>query len=305
MHKRIVRLVKSKVENGTVLSEELQTVIAQVLSEKTGRLVVGIRLSDCLCGCQAKVFVIDTLPHYQRYALKLYSMQAPHNPRTSAENEFRALQTFYGACRGRPDIAVPEPLALLERDPGYLMRHLEGRCLVPYLRHARLDSLSTSLLAKRIVDGLAIFYGSVGGVYGDFQPRNLLVGSDLRVGFLDPTIPDPGHLAIVANRRFAPWSADMGYWLFSVLVKSISRPLPQLNGGRPLWHLTQHLFIRECNLVGGTRAEAFALEVTRIADRFFRCLDRNPRERLLRVLGRTVLKVAARSIFQYRSPYPS
>jgi RIO1 family protein len=130
--------------------------------------------------------------------------------------EFDALRLFHEALISRGNLRCPQPIAISPDGSAYLMTFLEG---VRIDRHPPKESRERKRIVEAILHGLAIYYEKVGGLYADFQPRNIIVDRRI-VGFIDPTLAAETHDRIGRQLAHQPATADVGYWLYSLAAQT-------------------------------------------------------------------------------------
>jgi hypothetical protein len=200
-----------------------------------------------------------------RYAIKVFNSRLASNELLA--REVAALEVFHGALGDKDDLGCPKPMASSAELCCYLMTYEAGGPIERALRGRPLAAYKE--VAERVVAGLMLFHGSVGDIYGDFHPGNVLVARGERVIFLDPGIPkvdNPTFARLADELRFSPGSVDLGYWTFTVASRmarlAIARPPAALRR----WRFTEELLPLAAHRMAPAHEEqAFLLEVLRAA----------------------------------------
>jgi hypothetical protein len=239
-------------------------------------------------GKQATVLLVGGEPgSAAQYAVKVFPQR--QTSREAIRYEVAALERFRAALEARDDLACPSPVASSDELCVYVMTLEEGRRMEQALIERPASAWRE--VAERIVAGLDLYYRSVGDVYGDFQPRNLLLGPRDKVIFLDPGIPNvenPTYSRLAAELEYSPGSVDLGYWLH-VVVSRFFRLLvtrPRVAFGR--WRFTVELLARTAQTMAPRgEARSFLLEVRRAGRQHLAWLRTNSGSRgmLVSVLG--------------------
>lgn len=232
-------------------------------------------------GSQGRVVLLQTSPGApvtERVVLKM--ARAPQAG--LLQREFKALQALHRALGSAHDARSPRPLGLHPEGSAYLMTFEDGapigsKPLAPEIRAKLVDALLHALL---------LYYEATGDLYGDLQPKNLLVGP-AGLCLIDPTLDAEIHRELASTMTHAPASADLAYWLYSVLST-----LPRSSVTAPQAALRTASFtgalLRAAPDRFGAPVEAFTREVARGAEvRLDRLARAKPmRGRVIRALAR-------------------
>lgn len=158
----------------------------------------------------------------QRFILKIFTRNYRHNSPEGFKREVMALRKFHAALEKRniTHISCPRVIIANSKEMYYVMSYLEGGNLDDYLARANTFNHHINDVTDILIEGISIFYDAVGQIYGDFQPKNIIIGNNWNVGFVDPTIPNPffGDLHSMLSCSYG--AADFGYWLYSVAIQS-------------------------------------------------------------------------------------
>jgi hypothetical protein len=163
-------------------------------------------------------------------------------------------------------VTVPEPLLLLERRRGYVMRCVHGLPLHERFRTVRaLSGSAIRDLATRLVRGLGAYHESTGLPFADFNPRNVLLDPDLRAGLLDPNVPPARFDRVAARVRYAPWSLDLGYWTGDLAGRGIKLGILHPRATLAVWRLTIALIEAVERTFPARARDGFRREVLKVA----------------------------------------
>jgi len=220
------------------------------------------------------------------FVLKRFSPQYAYNSREAVRTEYEALSTFHRALDGANlGCKAPEPLGILENDLAYLMRYESGTPLSERVPERR----QVAKVCVIIIRGLDCFHRSVGAIYGDFQPGNVLL-SEGRIVFLDMTIPNPFYQNEQFRRLqyFFP-ATDIGYWIYTVsaqflraFAKDSWQALKQLD-------MARELVCEAAQFFAATDQAHFYADVRAVVAAHFQRLSRGSGKGwLLSVFGRSV-----------------
>jgi hypothetical protein len=259
-----------------------------------------LQVERALRGRQADVSILAVLDQRTgtrgRVVLKRLREDYVHNSAESLRSEFDALRAMSRSTVRAEGTRVvfPWPLEISSTNLAFLMGFLEG---VPLDEHFRSPTYRVDRrLPRAILEGLRCYYSEMGTLYGDFQPGNLLV-RDGTLGFLDPTIPNPLYERTAAELTLAPLSADLGFWLYAVIVR-VRRLALQPRQGIRLLSFTVRL-LREAAADLPPERRAILLSETRSAAAVYLrpLLRQRPRNllqyRIASLLGLAVTKLAA------------
>lgn len=229
----------------------------------------NVRVVESRSGKQGTCFVLEGREGRGKAVLKTMSPLRPANTPESAEREYKALELFYQETKAHPNVGAPEPLEHFGGRLGYLMGHVDAPGLEDLLEADRLDDEELRTVAGRVVSALGLYYDSVGELYGDFQPRNVLVRpSSLRVFLLDPTPTNSFQQMLGEGAPYSPASADLGYWAYSVAARSVKQGLVGSKLPAKLYGLTSEMISRACETFDDGAPEGFRDAVFAVAGRY-------------------------------------
>lgn len=239
--------------------------LARALAE---RGVVDTRVVGRSAGAQGTCFVLEVRPGNEKLVLKTMSPARPSNTREAAEREYRALEVFHETTRGYSWVSAPEPLVLFKEQLGYLMRYVDAPNLHDLLEAGSLRGGDTRVIAGRIVDALELYHRSVGVMYGDCHPANILVRPSLQIVLIDPTPTSPHQLSFGDSVRYSPMSADIGYWAYSVATRSVKQTLKGSKLPARLYELTSEVIAHAGRSCPDNDIVAFSDAVYEVAGRY-------------------------------------
>lgn len=232
-------------------------------------------------GSQGRVALLQTspgAPTSERVVLKV--ARAPQPGRL--QREFEALQALHRALESAHDASSPRPLGLHPEGSAYLMTFEDGAPI----GSTPLTPETQAQLVDALLHALQLYYEATGDLYGDLQPKNLLVGP-AGLCLIDPTLDAEIHHELASTMTHAPASADLGYWLYSVLST-----LPRSSVTAPQAALRTASFTRSLLRAAPDRfsapVETFTREVARGAEvRLDRLARAKPmRGRVIRALAK-------------------
>jgi hypothetical protein len=243
-------------------------------------------------GKQGTCFVIEVHPGGEKVVLKVMEPSRPRNTPDSVEREYRALERFYESSRSHSDVGIPEPIGLFREQRGYLMSYVEATSVEDLLGADLLGEEEIRTVAGRIASALELYHQSVGEMYGDFHPLNVLVRPSLEVVLIDPTPTSPFQESVGEGLRHSPASADLGYWAYSVAARSVKQILKGSRLPARLYGLTSEL-MTYAGRPHSEYAEAFSDAVYQAAGRYVIRLKSQPRfkDRVLGSLTQSRLRV--------------
>lgn len=227
---------------------------------------------------QSETFLFSTYnPLYstdQKFVLKLFTQKYRFNSTRAIQEEFTALEKFHKALQAtnlHQRITCPLPVTTFESDQAYLMTYIQGQSLEAAWRQA---DINTKEIARRLVDGLSIFYKEVRSIYADFHPGNIIISPNNQVGFIDPTIPEPFFYSF-SNFTHYPYCVDLGYWLNLVSITSAKLLYTgQQKVCLRRWDFTTQLLAAVITNLTLQQHESFLLETRNIALAHLRYLTR-------------------------------
>jgi hypothetical protein len=205
--------------------------------------------TQALQGRQASCLIVCDLGTSTRAVVKRFFDRAG-NVHARADGEYAALQRLNAACRGLQGVDCPRPIDRLPRHlgAGYMMSVAEG---IPLWDHIERGSSGIAeQIAERLITALTCYYRVSPEPYGDFDPSNVLVGSQGGVVLLDPSCPSESHRAV--ERRLEQEFAhlphplhmlciDVGYWLYSTTALSLRLSITSPQRARRMWRFTTQL----------------------------------------------------------------
>jgi len=238
--------------------------ILRLVADEIG--LEDVRIHKIIPSTQSIVYIFsDIHASSTKFILKAFTRKYSHNSFEAVRKEFISLAKFHSALDNKAIsfAACPKPIRLFPEEWAYLMEYVEGSSLDAILSKKQI-ALWT-VLSGRIIKGLKIFHNNVNSIYGDFQPANILVKTDLQVIFIDPTIPNPQY-EILAD-KYDPLAVDVGYWVFTVaagtlksIVFSISRQVTLLQFSRQMAEKAREMSSTETLLADIERVAQFHFE---------------------------------------------
>lgn len=205
----------------------------------------------------------DDARRVSKFVLKRFWEDQVRTGIRGVTEEFRALQDLHEAFNEKPcGLTCPRPITLSPSGLAYLMTFVNGRRLDQFSPR---DRATRSRISNGVLKGLAIYYEKVGGLYADFQPRNILFDDD-SIAFIDPTLAAEVHARISRQLTHQPASADIGYWLFSIAAQMTKSLAFQPIRAFRLLRLTEELVSQASGIVGpGTSDDSFLDDVDKAA----------------------------------------
>jgi len=180
-------------------------------------------------GRQSDIYIIEAVftgNKKERYVVKAFNDSYQANSNEGVKKEYETLEKFYSKIN-KEEVLCPKPIKFFERSRCYMMGYLPGISLPEYL--VKNPKKKRKELAKKLLKGLALYYGAVENIYADLRPMNLIINDNDKVGFLDCTLPEAFHYSLHKGLKYYPYTVDLGFWLHSVMVliarRIIFRPL--------------------------------------------------------------------------------
>jgi hypothetical protein len=259
----------------------------------TQRGISDARIVGRRSGKQSTCFVIEGGPYHEKVVLKAMSPSRPRNTPDSVEHEYHALERLYESSRANLGVGAPEPLGLFKEQLGYLMSYVDASSVEDLLKADLLDDAEIRTVAERIVRALELYYRSVDEMCGDFHPLNVLIRPSLQVVLIDPTPTSPFQKLVGDGDRYSPMSADLGYWTYSVTVRSVKQMLKGSRLPARLYRLTSEMMACASRAYPEDESDGFSDAVYDAAGRYMARLKSQPRlrDKLLGSLAQSRLKV--------------
>ncbi len=236
-----------------------------VQRELKRRALVPIVVRELGRGGQAEVWLLvtsDSDGTQTQYVLKQFTKHNKYNSADAVRAEYSALVRFAAACATKASgIMCPTPICLSTDEWAYLMTYLGGS---PLDRHLLRGCSSQNGLVHRITHGLHLYYRSVGDLYGDFRPGNVVVSGLEGVALLDPTMPDPFYHKFEGMVYF-PSSVDIGYWLYAVVCEHAKLVLQRPKLCLRRWRFTEKLLCEAANIFAPSNKAVFLNEVASVS----------------------------------------
>jgi hypothetical protein len=227
--------------------------------------MAGTRVVGRSSGKQSTCFILEEQTGYERLVLKAMWPTRPNNSPDGVEHEYQALELFHRSTRAYGDIGAPEPLGLFKEQLGYLMSYVDAPNVATLLEANPPSDGDIRTIAVRIVRALELYYKSVGEMYGDFQPTNLLVRPSLQVVLIDPTNYTPVQQLIGEDAGYAPMSADLGHWAYTVAAVSVKQILKGSKLPARMYKLTSEIIAYASRVCAENDTDGFVDAVYKVA----------------------------------------
>jgi hypothetical protein len=140
--------------------------------------------------------------------------------------EYSALLDLSRALRHVPagGYRLSCPVPARQWDWGYAMSVVAGLPLEDLLGR-RLPDRDLDPIAADLVGALLAFHAEAGRPYGDFHPRNVLLGPDRDLYLVDPTHADVAFYAWQSEAPSPHLAVDIAYWLYWTAHRALRRSL--------------------------------------------------------------------------------